>query len=1023
MDEARASVAEEESRVSDEDASDDDARAHEDYSIRTPHERLTRDVEEALRRVLEGETERSAGARSAGSFALERHGLHWRREPYGCEVFFGGCDDATSARGGRATLGELLREARGRRAATVTFRASKRGVDAWDPVSFFDAPCVALVRPMSASGQFVDEDEALTVRAAFTLAMSALDVGDGMAVVTPRGYHEREFSGDVCDAVNGDAVVQTDVTRFTRFSGKDEAVARTFAGCVNMFLKQVRDCRLDTSTAAIEEETRELDKSVMSARMTFELRKSEDKGSCGATGDTSDDEEDEDDVRVPLVGSRRQNVHEDLENSDDFGLSIEEWDDDCPWARWVNAEDPWRSLELDALWVDEPFDGVYAFSELRVEDAPTWCLRGELTQAARDRGEDDDDFISDGTSSLSELIYALAQDADLVRATDATLDTASLASAEFWHQRGFDVPALPGDKTTRGVVQDIFASTSASASVSDAFREPLKTAPGNSLLTRFALHACLFRNARAVAHLWNVFVRELRQKYWERGLVAPGVEFDPALGVDHGACLLHQKLQLLNQCVLRRNKQSERDLERSKFFIQMREAEAETEWDLAAGGWDGADDNDVVAPPRTVTSPARDGFEAIVREGGRESKMSHPIDDELDLSAILSGEAKIPSPSLTRKTSNSSTRVSKSEDDAYASADDAFDDEVDGDAVAEGIAATLKIRLLRPPHAFMCAPLTQDAPLMTEDMLAEREDSLRALGDDERGRAARQRAQSDSLVSDMSAFKAANPRATFEDFVRWYSPKDWIDEDASSQTESVVTVAVAPRGHLSERMRQDGNAWAELWKDAPRRAAREQKSLFDPIVEGEKALHHLETIPAAMLLDFIARCACGGALGLLSATRAFDSNAVSVRETVRSAVDACSSVFARDGALTTEDYEFPVAFMQVAERTVYRAESLRVRAPNAPPALVRRLLEAASAWERARALDVVSASAVAVCTSCETVEERAYVASRLPKTPSSREHAIAAPTSSSALPGHRIRVVAYKNFTRVSRRIAVLPFT
>jgi len=312
---------------------------------------------------------------------------------------------------------------------------------------------------------------------------------------------------------------------------------------------------------------------------------------------------------------------------------------------------------------------------------------------------------------------------------------------------------------------------------------------------------------------------------------------------------------------------------------------------------------------------------------------------------------------------------------------------------------------------------------MTEDMLADREASLRALGDDEVGRAARQRAQSDSLVSDMSAFKAANPRATFEDFVRWHSPKDWIDEDASIQTESVVTLAVAPRGHLSERMRQDGNAWVELWKDAPRRAAREQKPLFDPLVEGEKALHYLETIPAAKLLDLIARCACGGALGLLSATRSFESNAVSARESVQSAVDACSSVFARDGTLTAEDYEFPLAFMQVAERTVHRAESLRVRAPNAPPELVKRLLEAASAWERARAVDVGSASDVTVHTSCETAEERAYVALRLPKTPSSCEYAIAAPTSSCVLPGHRIRVVAYKNFTRISRRIAVLPFT
>lgn len=32
---------------------------------------------------------------------------------------------------------------------------------------------------------------------------------------------------------------------------------------------------------------------------------------------------------------------------------------------------------------------------------------------------------------------------------------------------------------------------------------------------------------------------------------------------------------------------------------------------------------------------------------------------------------------------------------------------------------------------------------------------------------------SSSLLSDMEAFKAANPKGKIEDFMRWYSPKDW----------------------------------------------------------------------------------------------------------------------------------------------------------------------------------------------------------------------------------------------------------
>ena len=183
-----------------------------------------------------------------------------------------------------------------------------------------------------------------------------------------------------------------------------------------------------------------------------------------------------------------------------------------------------------------------------------------------------------------------------------------------------------------------------------------------------------------------------------------------------------------------------------------------------------------------------------------------------------------------------------------------------GAIAPEGIAETLAIRLVRPPHALLNVPITQETPLMTEDMSAEREARLRAFGDDARGQAERQRAQSDSLVSDMSAFKAANPSAAFEDFVRWHSPKDWIDGDDApvggddGRPTDECPPRVAPRGALSERMRRDGNAWRTLWDSAPRVSARAQKTaLFDSIVEGEKALHHLETTAAAALVDVVAR--------------------------------------------------------------------------------------------------------------------------------------------------------------------------
>jgi hypothetical protein len=51
----------------------------------------------------------------------------------------------------------------------------------------------------------------------------------------------------------------------------------------------------------------------------------------------------------------------------------------------------------------------------------------------------------------------------------------------------------------------------------------------------------------------------------------------------------------------------------------------------------------------------------------------------------------------------------------------------------------------------------------------------------------------------MESFKAANPHATLEDFVRWHSPRDWVDDGHGG-------------GKLSARMMEPGNLWQELWK-------------------------------------------------------------------------------------------------------------------------------------------------------------------------------------------------------------------
>ncbi|KAL2227630.1 UNVERIFIED_CONTAM: Rab3 GTPase-activating protein catalytic subunit [Sesamum indicum] len=132
--------------------------------------------------------------------------------------------------------------------------------------------------------------------------------------------------------------------------------------------------------------------------------------------------------------------------------------------------------------------------------------------------------------------------------------------------------------------------------------------------------------------------------------------------------------------------------------------------------------------------------------------------------------------------------------------------------------------------------------------------------------------EKDILASDMSAFKAANPDAVFEDFIRWHSPKDW-ESDCSEKLEESRTYSEEesayewpPRGRLSERMSDIGNSWRKIWNEALPLPASEQKPLLDPNREGEKVLHYLETLRPHQLLSQMVSTAFRAAADILNQT-------------------------------------------------------------------------------------------------------------------------------------------------------------
>lgn len=74
--------------------------------------------------------------------------------------------------------------------------------------------------------------------------------------------------------------------------------------------------------------------------------------------------------------------------------------------------------------------------------------------------------------------------------------------------------------------------------------------------------------------------------------------------------------------------------------------------------------------------------------------------------------------------------------------------------------------------------------------------------------------------------------------MRWYSPRDYVEEEEQSDTGETVV-----KGKLSARMKIPGNMWVEAWETARVTPARRQKRLFDDTKEAEKVM---KASPAGM---------------------------------------------------------------------------------------------------------------------------------------------------------------------------------
>uniref|UniRef100_A0A914VJ43 Rab3 GTPase-activating protein catalytic subunit n=1 Tax=Plectus sambesii TaxID=2011161 RepID=A0A914VJ43_9BILA len=253
--------------------------------------------------------------------------------------------------------------------------------------------------------------------------------------------------------------------------------------------------------------------------------------------------------------------------------------------------------------------------------------------------------------------------------------------------------------------------------------------------------------------------------------------------------------------------------------------------------------------------------------------------------------------------------------------DDFFDaiEDVDNVDLAEPqgrLKPLMDLKLLNKPTVPLYIPVTQDPSPMTEDLLEEHAEYLTSLGDSFDAGKARAKAQSDSLLADMQAFKAANPGCCMEDFVRWHSPRDWIIDQADPLT-----------GRLSERMSSAGNAWIESWQSARPVPVSLQKRLFNESKEAEKILHWLGGLTVCELTTLLLPPL------FASAVRQISREAIDVHTLIGEKLDVlCHKLLfcTRQGSL--DDFRDLLSNVHWVESTTAQYRALRARLTLSPDA-------------------------------------------------------------------------------------------
>jgi Rab3 GTPase-activating protein catalytic subunit len=210
------------------------------------------------------------------------------------------------------------------------------------------------------------------------------------------------------------------------------------------------------------------------------------------------------------------------------------------------------------------------------------------------------------------------------------------------------------------------------------------------------------------------------------------------------------------------------------------------------------------------------------------------------------------------------------------------------------------------------APYLMRPPPLTDDVVAEqrlvlaRQTTGKASTTIRRRLEIIHRFQRPKLQSDMKSFKAANPGASFHDFIGWYgNPDPMLDLGTSDMheilnanpTDKVMVKKIDKGAEAIRALEYTREFWASTWEQVPATSAEEQELLFDAESTLEMVMDYLENIHPASLLSQVVAVNLAMSYFTLAVSAGEAAKIKSVQATLsrfREKVDAALFLLSRD---------------------------------------------------------------------------------------------------------------------------------